>query len=71
MQSKRIRAIRIPNSVSVPFGIISNQSEKRFVPRLIKNDKISILLSPIHSSSIQLSRIYSETDFELPRFYLY
>ena len=71
MQSKRIRAIRIPNSVSVPFGIISNQSEKHCVPHLIKTDKKSILLSLIHSPSIQLSQIYSETDLGLARIYLY
>ena len=37
----------IPISVSEPMRIILNQSEKRFLSRLMKNDKKSIRPNPI------------------------
>ena len=37
----------IPISVSEPMRIIPNQSEKRFVPCLKRNDKKSIIPNPI------------------------
>ena len=39
----------IPISVSEPMRIIPNQSEKRFVSRLMKNGQKSIRLNPITS----------------------
>ena len=40
----------IPISVSEPMRIIPNQSEKRFVSRLMKNGQKSIRLIPKHQS---------------------
>ena len=40
----------IPIYVSKLMGIIPNQSEKRFVSRLIKNDQKSIRLDPRYQS---------------------
>ena len=41
----------IPMSVSEPMRIILNQSEKRFVSRLIKNDLKPIRFNPINSET--------------------
>ena len=51
----------IPISVSEPMRILPNQSEKRFIPCLIKNGLISILLNPIKSeTSSRMNRNESE-----------
>ena len=65
-KSELFRAI--PESVSEPFRVIPNQSEKRFVSRLMKNGQKSIRLNLIQfefgfiridaSNRIRLSRIY-------------
>ena len=45
----------IPKSVSEPFRIIPNQSEKCFVSRLMKNGQKSIRINPIHSASMRMN----------------
>ena len=54
----------IPISVSEPMRIIPNQSEKRFVSRLMKNGQKSIRLNTINSeTSIRMNPNQSETKF--------
>ena len=54
----------IPISVSKPMRIIPNQSEKRFVTRLMKNGKKSIRPHPINSeTSIRMNSNQSELGF--------
>ena len=56
----------IPISVSKPMWIIPNQSEKRFVSRLMKNGQKSIRLNPINSeTSIRMNPNQSETKFSI------
>ena len=56
----------IPISVSEPMRIIPNQSEKRFVSRLMKNGQKSIRLYPINSeTSIRMNPNQSETKFSI------
>ena len=62
IQSQRIQII--PKSVSGPFQIILNQSEERFVSRLIQNGKKSIRFNPIRYDLIQsMNSNESETIF--------
>ena len=52
----------IPISVSEPLRIILNQSEKRFISRLMKNGQKSIRLNPINSeTTIRINQNQSET----------
>ena len=44
----------IPESVSEPFRVITNQSKKRFVSRVMKNSWKSNRLNPIQSKWIQI-----------------
>ena len=56
----------IPISVSEPMRIITNQSEKRFVYSLMKNDQKSIRLNPTNSeTSIRMNLNQSETKFAI------
>ena len=56
----------IPISVSEPMRIIPNQSEKRLVSRLLKNDKKSIRINPIDSETpIRMNPNQSETKFAI------
>ena len=56
----------IPISVSEPVRIIPNQSEKRFVSRLMKNGQKPIRLNPINSeTSIRMNPNQSETKFAI------
>ena len=62
-QSELFRFITIL-SVSEPMPIIPNQSEKRFVSRLMKNYQKSIQLNPINSdTSIRMNPNQSEKRF--------
>ena len=65
IQSKRISTI--PSHSGVCFRIIPNQSEKRFIFRLMKNSQKSNRLNPIHSSSIRmnLNQVFNPTQSEL------
>ena len=57
----------IPITVSEPMQIILNQSEKRFVSRLMKNGQKSIRLNLINSeTSIRMNSNQSETKFVNP-----
>ena len=56
----------IPVSVSEPMRIIPNQSEKRFISRLMENGQKSIRLNPINSDrSIRMKPNQSETKFSV------
>ena len=55
----------IPIFVSEPMRIIPNQSEKRFVSRLMKNGQKSIRLYPINpKTSIRMNPNQSQTKFQ-------
>ena len=56
----------IPISVSDPMRIIPNQSEKRFVYRLMNNGQKTIRLNPINSEpSFRMIPNQSETKFSI------
>ena len=67
-ESKLFQAIL--ENVSELFGVISNQSEKRFASRLMKNGKKSIRLNSIYSGASILMNMNQAFNLNKSKLYL-